>query len=56
MKGTQLFGRIAAVSAAVALTIGGAYLASAHAGKHALQAGNTAGDKQVIILDAGHGG
>lgn len=56
MKGKQLFGRIAAVSAAIALTICGAYLASSRAGKNALLAGNTTGSRQVIILDAGHGG
>jgi hypothetical protein len=55
MKGKQLTGRIAAVSAAVALTICGAWLAYDHAGNNALQAGSTAGEKQVIILDAGHG-
>ena len=56
MNGKQLFGRIAAVSAAVALTICGAYLASSRAGRNVLLAGNTAGNRQVIILDAGHGG
>ena len=55
MKGKNLTGRIAAVCAAVALTICGAYLASSHAERNALQAGNTAGDRRVIILDAGHG-
>lgn len=55
MKGKQLLGRIAAVSAAVALTICGAYAAAVRADRNALQAGNTAGDRQVIILDAGHG-
>ena len=34
----------------------GAYLASSRAGKNTLQVGNAVGDRQVIILDAGHGG
>ena len=55
MKGTKLAGRIAAVCAAVSLTICGAYIASTRAGHTALQVGNTMGYKQVIILDAGHG-
>lgn len=56
MHGKQLFWRAVSVSGAVVLTICGAYLASARAGQNALQAGNTPGDRQVIILDAGHGG
>ena len=55
MKGNKLFRRIAAVSAAAALTVCGAYLASVRAGRNAVRTAGTAGERQVIILDAGHG-
>lgn len=56
MQNKQLIGRIAAVCAAVAVTICGAYYASTRAERAAMQAGSTMGERQVIILDAGHGG
>lgn len=49
--------RIAAVTAAVALTIAGAAYAAGNARKNAvLPTGTAAAGQQVVILDAGHGG
>ncbi len=56
MQIPRLAGRVAAVCAAVTLTICGAWLASVHSGRTAMQVTGTAGQRQVIILDAGHDG
>ena len=56
MKASYLAKRIAAVLAAISLTIAGAWYAAGRAKQNVLQTAGSAGERQVIILDAGHGG
>ncbi len=56
VKLKNVIGRAAAVCTAVALTICGACLAAKRAEQGALQVTSAAGSRQVMILDAGHGG
>ena len=55
VKLKNVIGRAAAVCTAVTLTICGACLAAKRAEQGALQVTSTAGSRQVMILDAGHG-
>ena len=55
MKTSTLAKRIAAVLAAISLTIAGACYAAGRAKQNVLQTAGSAGERQVIILDAGHG-
>ena len=48
--------RVGAVTAAVALTICGSLYAAKRAGQNTIQTSTGETEKQVIILDAGHGG
>ncbi len=52
----QLLLRVGAVAAAVAITIGASWYAADRARQSAVPAGTEETEKQVIILDAGHGG
>ena len=52
----KLLRRIGAVTGVIALTITAAWYAAVHAQKNALQTDAGTGSRQVIILDAGHGG
>lgn len=56
MKASSLAKRIGAVLAAVAMTIAGAWYAAGRAQNNVRQTAAGTGDRQVIILDAGHGG
>ena len=56
MQWKQVILRTAAVCTAVALTICGAYIASVRSGRNPMQTAGRSADRQVIILDAGHGG
>ena len=56
MKAAPLLKRIAAVLAAVTLTVAGAWYAAGRAKQNALQTAAGASERRVIILDAGHGG
>lgn len=55
MKASSLIKRISAVLAAVSLTIAGAWYAAGRARENVRQTAAGTGDRQVIILDAGHG-
>ena len=52
----QLLLRVGAVAAAVAITIGASWYAADRARQSVVPAGTEETEKQVIILDAGHGG
>lgn len=56
MQWKQVVLRTAAVCTAVALTICGAYIASVRSNQRVMQTAGRTSDRQVIILDAGHGG
>lgn len=56
MQTGTLLRRVGAVVTAIALTIGAAWYAAVRAEKNALQVSTRSNGKQVIILDAGHGG
>ena len=56
MQTGTLLRRVGAVVTAIALTIGAAWYAAVRAEKNALQTNSSSDKKQVIILDAGHGG
>ena len=56
MQIQKLVIRITAVAAALALTVGGAYLASSRSERHVMQTAGQSGKRPVVILDAGHGG
>lgn len=56
MQWKQALLRTAAVCTAVALTICGAYIASVRSDRNVMQTAGGTGTRQVIILDAGHGG
>ena len=55
MKIPTLVKRIAAVLAAISLTVAGAWYAAGRAKQNVLQTAAGTGERQVIILDAGHG-
>ncbi|MBR3629665.1 MAG: N-acetylmuramoyl-L-alanine amidase [Oscillospiraceae bacterium] len=56
MKAAPILKRLAAVLAAVSLTIAGAWYAAGRARQNALQTAAGIPERRVIILDAGHGG
>ncbi|MCR4645786.1 MAG: hypothetical protein K5695_10335 [Oscillospiraceae bacterium] len=55
MKNPNLAKRIGAVLAAITLTAAGAWYAADRAKLNVLQTSGSAGERQFIILDAGHG-